>query len=137
MKINFNQIGNWGAAGKIAAVICLLAACAAWLELPKKSAMKPVVVTLRAGMTGAEIQQALDFLPADGGEVVLPAGDFEISQPIVLQRDNQTLRGAGNATVLSLADDANCPVIIMGEPVNHCLLYTSDAADDLLCVDLG
>ena len=22
-------------------------------------------------------------------------------------------------------------------PGNHCLLYTSDAADDLLCVDLG
>jgi hypothetical protein len=36
-----------------------------------------------------------------------------------LQRDHQTLRGVGTATVLSLADGANCPVIIMGEPVNH------------------
>src|SRR5450756_3251500 len=25
----------------------------------------------------------------------------------------------------------------MREPINTCLLYTSDAADDLLCVDLG
>ena len=119
MKTNFNMIKNWEAAGKIAAVICLLAVCAVGLEPRQKSAAKPVVVTLRTGMTGAEIQQALDFLPATGGEVVLPAGDFEISRPIILQRDNQTLRGAGNATVLSLADGANCPVIIMGEPVNQ------------------
>jgi len=28
------------------------------------------------------------------------------------------LRGAGAATILRLADDANCPVIIIGEPVN-------------------
>jgi hypothetical protein len=80
---------------------------------------KPVVVTLRSGMTGAEIQQALDLLPDAGGEVVLPAGNYEVSQPIVLRRDHQTLRGVGRQTVLSLADGANCPVIIMGEPVNH------------------
>ena len=38
---------------------------------------------------------------------------------MVLRRDNQTLRGSGTATILRLADDANCPVIILGEPVNH------------------
>ena len=77
------------------------------------------MINLTAGVTGAEIQQALDALPASGGEVVLPPGRFEVSQPIVLQRDHQTLRGSGAATVLHLADNANCPVIIMGEPVNH------------------
>jgi hypothetical protein len=35
-----------------------------------------------------------------------------------LQRDHQSLRGSGDATVLRLADGANCPVIILGEPVN-------------------
>jgi hypothetical protein len=77
------------------------------------------VVLLRAGATGAEIQRALDGLPAAGGEVVLPAGDFEIKCPVAMRRDNQTLVGAGSATVLRLADGANCPVIIMGEPVNR------------------
>jgi len=48
----------------------------------------------------------------------LPAGKFEIRQPIVLSRDNQTLRGMGAATILHLADNADCPVIIMGEPIN-------------------
>jgi hypothetical protein len=36
-----------------------------------------------------------------------------------LCRDSQSLSGSGSATVLQLADDANCPVIIMGEPVNN------------------
>ena len=42
-------------------------------------------------MTSAEIQQALDRLPESGGEVVLPPGTFEVSQPIVLRRDHQSL----------------------------------------------
>jgi len=79
---------------------------------------KPTLIALSAGVTSAEIQHALDALPASGGEVDLPAGRFEIRQPIILSRDHQTLRGAGTATILHLADEANCPVIILGEPVN-------------------
>ena len=85
------------------------------LPLP---AAEPVTIALPAGATSAVIQMALDSLPAAGGEVVLPAGTFVISHPIVLRRDHQSLRGAGDATVLRLADGANCPVIILGEPVN-------------------
>ncbi len=78
-----------------------------------------VVVTLSANATSTEIQQALAGLPESGGEVRLPPGNFEVCQPIVLRRDYQTLRGSGVETVLRLADNANCPVVIMGEPVNH------------------
>ncbi|HUC86445.1 MAG TPA: right-handed parallel beta-helix repeat-containing protein [Candidatus Acidoferrales bacterium] len=60
----------------------------------------------------------MDSLPATGGEVVLPAGKFEVRAPIVLCRDHETLQGAGPSTILHLADNANCPVIILGEPVN-------------------
>ena len=77
------------------------------------------IVTLTPGVTSLEIQKALDALPDSGGEVLLPAGTFEVYQPIVLNRDHQALRGAGTATILHLADNANCPVIIMGEPVNN------------------
>jgi hypothetical protein len=86
---------------------------------PVISSDQPRVVMLQAGVTGDEIQQALDALPDTGGEVVLPQGEFQIRQPIVLCRSHQTLRGAGDATILRLAADANCPVIILGEPVNH------------------
>jgi hypothetical protein len=86
---------------------------------PVKPAVEPAVVRLQSDVTGEEIQAALDSLPASGGEVVLPPGKYSIRQPVVLRRDFQTLRGAGAVTILRLADDANCPVIVMGEPVNH------------------
>jgi hypothetical protein len=119
MKTNFNQIGRRAAVGKIAAFIGLFIASTVCLTAPVLPVAEPIVVTLKAGVTGAEIQRALDALPVIGGEVVLPPGTIEVRQPIVLQRDHQTLRGGGVTTVLTLADDANCPVIIMGEPVNH------------------
>jgi hypothetical protein len=69
--------------------------------------------TVPPSASGQEIQSALDALPA-GGEVVLGAGKYIIRQPIMLNKDGQTLRGCGNATVLYLADGADCPVVIMG-----------------------
>lgn len=82
-------------------------------------ASERTVITLPLGATGVEVQQALNLLPASGGEVVLPPGVIEIHQPILMRRDHQTLRGFGRETILRLANDANCPVIIMGEPVNN------------------
>jgi nitrous oxidase accessory protein NosD len=96
-------------------LLIFLTAIASAEEIP---ALQPSQVSLAAGVTGAQIQEALDALPPEGGEVDLPAGKIEIDQPIVLCRDNQILRGMGASTVLHLADNANCPVIIMGEPVN-------------------
>lgn len=119
MKTNFNQVGSWRAVRKVAAFIGLFISSTVCLTSPVLPVVEPMVVTLRAGVTGAEIQRALDALPETGGEIVLPPGKIVVRQPIVLRRDHQTLRGSGAATVLSLADDANCPVIIMGEPVNH------------------
>jgi len=77
------------------------------------------VIRLAAGVTSREIQAALDSLPDTGGEVQLPAGRFEIFSPVVLGRDGLSLTGSGTDTVLRLADGANCPVLILGEPVNH------------------
>jgi hypothetical protein len=132
MKTNFNQIGRWRVFLKGAAVVCLSGFLAMFISAFPMSAGEPVVVKLPAGVTGAEIQRALDALPDSGGEVVLPPGNFELSQPIALQRDHQTLRGSGPATVLRLVDGANCPVIIFGEPVN----YPKNAVRDLRVSDL-
>jgi hypothetical protein len=83
------------------------------------AATEPFIITLPATTTATDVQHALDSLPATGGEVVLPAAKIVVRQPIVLSRAGQTLRGAGDATILFLADNANCPVIVMGQPVNH------------------
>jgi hypothetical protein len=118
MKMTLHQIREAKAAKSILCV-CLLVLSTAGVVAPQIPAVKPVVVTLPAGANSAAIQPALDSLPDRGGEVVLPPGIFEIHQPIVLRRHHQTLRGSGEATVLRLADGANCPVIILGEPVNN------------------
>jgi len=81
--------------------------------------IQPLIVTLAAGANATQIQLALDSLPLGGGEVVLPPGKITVTQPIVLDRSGQALCGAGEATILFLADNANCPVIIMGQPVNR------------------
>jgi hypothetical protein len=77
------------------------------------------VTTLKPGVTGEEIQQALNCM-TNGGVLLLPAGKIKVSQPLILQYSDQTLRGATNqTTILYLANNANCPVIIMGQPVNR------------------
>src|SRR5680860_1909354 len=49
--------------------------------------------------------------------------------------------GAGKTTtircLLSMLRPTSGKAYLFGEEVGICLLYTSDAADDLLCVDLG
>ncbi|HSG39835.1 MAG TPA: hypothetical protein VLE27_09380, partial [Thermoanaerobaculia bacterium] len=63
----------------------------------------------------AAIQQAINALPARGGEVVIPAGTHVCTVPIVIDRNNVVLRGAGAATVLRLANGANAPVLVIGQ----------------------
>jgi hypothetical protein len=135
VETNFNQSGIFPAVSVIAAFLMLAVAAAEVPDARGESVVKPALVVVRAGATAAEIQQALDVLPASGGEVVLPAGNFEISRPVALRRNNQILRGAGPATVLRLEDDANCPVIIMGEPVNQPHRTVNHLLVSGLCID--
>jgi Right handed beta helix region len=116
MNLKFNLGGDFGTvAGRSAAVVLLTLLA----FVPQVFSSEPVRITLPVGVTDVQIQQTLDALPKSGGEVILPPGKISISQPLVLRRDNQTLRGSGTATILWLADGANCPVLILGEPVNH------------------
>ena len=71
-------------------------------------------VILEPGATAEKIQATLDALPDGGGAVVLRPGVYVIDRPVSLKRDNQALRGAGPTTILRLADNANCPLLVMG-----------------------
>ncbi|MGA2751175.1 MAG: right-handed parallel beta-helix repeat-containing protein [Verrucomicrobiota bacterium] len=98
-----------GAPGVLAAsvgflLLCLIPATAATITVPPAAG-------------GEGIQRALDNT-GGGGEVVLQAGTYLVNRPIILRHDSQTLRGAGSATVLYLADKADCPVVILGNPVD-------------------
>ena len=53
-----------------------------------------------------EIMQALDALPETGGEVVILDGTYDIKESINITKDNVSLRGNGNATILKRMYDS-------------------------------
>ena len=105
---------NWGFFGVI------LFGAQAMVSAAAVSTLATVrILTMPAGVTASEIQHALNDL-TNGGEVFLPPGRIKVSQPLVLDHDSESLCGASNeTTVLYLMNDANCPVIIMGQPSNR------------------
>jgi hypothetical protein len=60
------------------------------------------------------IMSALKRLPESGGTVFLPEGTYLLQGPVVLDRDNLTLKGAGPKTILQTGDSCDCPVLVMG-----------------------
>jgi len=99
-------------------VIAILAAVLLGFDQLNSFAANKVIMNLPATASGMEIQKALDDLPP-GGEAVLGSGEYEIHQPLMLQHDDVTLRGAGLSTVLRLADNANCPVVLLAPPLSE------------------
>lgn len=65
----------------------------------------------------AAIQAAIDSLPPAGGQIIVEAGVYTCTAPIVIDRDNVDLRGQGPATVLRLANGANAPVLVIGQTI--------------------
>lgn len=93
-------------------VWCFLAIFLSWAT-PSRGDVR-TVIQVPAAATDTQIQKILNGLPAEGGEVVLAPGFYEIRHPLRLDREGLTLRGSGTNTVLHLADNANCPVVILG-----------------------
>jgi hypothetical protein len=67
--------------------------------------------------SGLDIQRAIAALPAQGGRVVLGAGTFTVSEPLVIDRNDIELCGEQELTILKLADRVNCPLLIIGQTV--------------------
>lgn len=66
----------------------------------------------------AAIQHKIDALPSAGGLVMLAPVTYQCAAPIVIDRDNVSLRGWGPATVLHLVDGGNAPVIVLGQTID-------------------
>lgn len=77
------------------------------------------------------IQSAITALPATGGQILVPAGYYECTTPVIIDRDNVQLRGDGAGTILRLADNINAPVLIIGQTITpsttvHKNIHVSD-----------
>lgn len=59
------------------------------------------------------LQAALDAIPAGGGLVRVPPGNFEISEPLLLARENIRIEGSGAATHIINKNQAGQPAIIV------------------------
>ncbi|MBT6154746.1 MAG: right-handed parallel beta-helix repeat-containing protein [Planctomycetaceae bacterium] len=62
------------------------------------------------------LQAAFDALPAEGGVVNLPAGTFEITEPLVLSRSDVLIQGAGTATHIKNVNTAGKPALVIQHP---------------------
>jgi nitrous oxidase accessory protein NosD len=94
----------------------------------------PVAAVHLTSGNGEDIQRALDGA-ASNEAVTLGAGVFVVSTPIFLSRNGQTLRGSGTNTVLVLAEKANCPVIILGAPLDPACRTVRDLEVANLMID--
>lgn len=81
------------------------------------------------------IQNAINVLPPQGGEVFLGPGIFTCTDPLVIDRDNVKLRGSGAGTILRLADEANAPVLIIGQTLNVPTVTRSNITVSDLVID--
>jgi parallel beta-helix repeat protein len=59
------------------------------------------------------LQAAFDAVPQGGGLVRLPAGDFEITEPLLLQRGDVRVEGAGSATnIINRNEDGKSALMV-------------------------
>jgi len=62
------------------------------------------------------LQAAFDALPAEGGMVRLPAGTFEIDQPLVVRTGDVCIEGSGTATHIKNRNEGQQPALILEHP---------------------
>jgi hypothetical protein len=59
------------------------------------------------------LQAAIDALPATGGVIRLPAGTFEIDQPLRISQEDVLIAGAGTATHIKNVNQSGEPAIVI------------------------
>lgn len=64
----------------------------------------------------ANLQDALDAVPAEGGVVELPPGTFELEEPLVISAENLLVRGSGPSTHLINKNRNGQPAVLIRNP---------------------
>lgn len=71
-----------------------------------------------------EINAAIQALPAEGGEIVILDGTYNITATITMNKDNVTLSGNGNSTVLKRMWDSTAREGIINVTSNYTIIKT-------------
>src|SRR5665213_2110920 len=105
---------------------------------PIKQALgQPVIVENRTGASAMIASNTVAKATPDGYTLLMAAsGEVAINQHLF--KEKMIYDVSRELTPVALIGIVPCVVVVASAtPVHNCLLYTSDAADDLLCVDLG
>ena len=62
------------------------------------------------------LQAAFDAIPEGGRLVRLPAGQFEITEPLVIRREDVCVEGAGTATHIKNVNEQGKPALVLEHP---------------------
>ena len=112
-------------------------AALAGIDAVAAEAQKPAAVIVASEYP--DVQAAFDALPAAGGVVMLPPGEFKLAEPLVLSRSNTRIIGAGAATCLLNCNTQGRPALIVrppkkeGKPMEK--LWRVQLADFRICGD--
>jgi len=91
---------------RLAPLLCAFAAFAQTTEKPKRldAAAFP------------SLQAAFDALPATGGVVVIPPGDYEITEPLRIRTAETRIEGSGAATHIRNKNETGEPALVLAPP---------------------
>ena len=106
----------------LSAVVLLMVAALTFVSLVDSGSAQPAV----SGLAGARpeidasnypsLQAAFDAIPEGGGLIRLPAGTFEITEPLVVARADVLVQGAGTATHIVNRNEDGQPALILQHP---------------------
>lgn len=101
--------------------LCLLVLIALTVQLSGQPARRVVLPGAQLEISAADfpsLQAAIDALPESGGIVRLPAGKFEISQPLTIEKGDVLLIGAGAGTHIVNTNQNDEPALAI-RPQDH------------------
>ena len=64
----------------------------------------------------SSLQEAIDAIPQSGGVVRIPPGEFEINAPLIIDKSDVQLEGAGTSTHIKNVNTAGQPALILQHP---------------------
>lgn len=106
-------------------VFGLVGGTVAWQLLPARGDNQ-TVATSAVRLPGARpridasqyssLQEAIDALPAEGGVVIIPPGEFSIDQPLYIGRSDVLIQGSGTATHIKNVNQQGQPALRIGDP---------------------
>lgn len=120
---------------RITAPILVLAGLAAglWIGLSRSAeAQAPGgPVTINAA-DHAGLQAAFDALPAEGGVVRIPPGNYDITEPLVISKPETRVEGSGAATHIRNRNEQGKPALILQHPKREAARTSAERGESFL-----